>query len=80
MGSQQVQPLQVRMDLGIMAIKEHSTFPRAPELQSHHQCMYLMQDATQGQFFFMKHLTDLNSVFFHLDGVPHTYGLELQLN
>ena len=30
----------VRMDLEVMAVKGNSTFPRAPELQSHHQ----MQD------------------------------------
>ena len=33
----QVLPLQIRVDLQIMAKKEHSTLPRAPELEAHHQ-------------------------------------------
>ena len=36
MGSKQVLPLWVRVDLGIFAMKGYSTFPTATGLESHH--------------------------------------------
>ena len=33
----QALPLQVRMDLEVMTIKEYFTFPKAPGLEAHHQ-------------------------------------------
>ena len=30
-------PLQVRLDMGVKAIKGYSTFPKAPELEPHDQ-------------------------------------------
>ena len=35
MGPEQVQPL--RVDLGVMATKEYSIFPKAPGLKPHYQ-------------------------------------------
>ena len=32
--------LQDKVDLGVMATKEYSTFPRAPELKPHHQMQF----------------------------------------
>ena len=37
MRPQQVLPLWVKVDLGVMAMKEYSTFPKIPGLESHHQ-------------------------------------------
>ena len=37
MEHQKVLPLWVRVDQGVMAIKEYCTFFNAPELQPHHQ-------------------------------------------
>ena len=38
MGPYQVLPLRARMDLGAMAMKEYSTFPKAPALlEPHHE-------------------------------------------
>ena len=37
MGLSQVQLIQVRVDLGVMAKKEYSTLPKAPELELHNQ-------------------------------------------
>ena len=36
MGPQQVLPLQVRVDLGVMAMKGYSALPGAPELEPHY--------------------------------------------
>ena len=36
----QVLPLQVREDLGVMTMKEYSTFPRAPELEPYDQMQF----------------------------------------
>ena len=33
----QIQPLRVRVDLGIMSMKGYSIIPRYPELEPHHQ-------------------------------------------
>ena len=35
-GPYQVLPLQVRVNLGVMAIKEYFIFPKAPGLEPHH--------------------------------------------
>ena len=40
MGPKQVLLLQVRVDLGVMAMKEYSTFPKAAELERHHQVRF----------------------------------------
>ena len=37
MGYNQVQPLQSRMDMGVMAMKENSSFCKAIELEPHYQ-------------------------------------------
>ena len=36
----QVLPLQIRVDLGIMAVNGYSTLSRSPELESHHQMQF----------------------------------------
>ena len=40
MGSKQVLPLQVRVDMGLMTIKGYSTFPRSQDLEPHHQMLF----------------------------------------
>ena len=40
MGPKQVLQLQVRVDLGVMAMKGYSTFPRSPKLEPHHQMQF----------------------------------------
>ena len=42
MGPEQVPPLWVRVDPGVMAMKGHSTFPKAPELKSHRQMGFII--------------------------------------
>ena len=37
---QHMLPLRVRVDLGIMAIKEYSIFSKAPELEPHNQMQF----------------------------------------
>ena len=37
MGSKQVLPLKVRVDLGVMAVNGYSTFPYVPEREPHYQ-------------------------------------------
>ena len=37
MAPQQVLPLQVRVDLRVMAMKGYSTFPKAPGVEPQHQ-------------------------------------------
>ena len=37
MGYYQVLPLWVSVALGLMAVKEYSTFPKPQQLESHHQ-------------------------------------------
>ena len=36
MGLKPELPLQVRKDLGVMAMEEYFTFPKVPELEPHH--------------------------------------------
>ena len=46
-GPYQVLPLRVRVDIGTMAIKEYSTFPKPPALQEpHHQIVKRHQQDT----------------------------------
>ena len=40
MGTEQVQPLQVRVDLGVMTMKEYITVLRSPELDRLHQMQF----------------------------------------
>ena len=40
MGPYQVLPLWVTMYLGVVAMKEYSTFPKAPGLGPHHQMQF----------------------------------------
>ena len=40
MRPQQVLPLKIKVDLGIMAMKGYSTLPRSPELEPHHQMLF----------------------------------------
>ena len=40
MGPQQVLAFQIRVDLGVMEMKEYSTFPKAPELEPDHQMRF----------------------------------------
>ena len=40
MALKQVQPLQVRVDQRVMAMKEYSTFPKAPGLEPHYQMKF----------------------------------------
>ena len=44
MGPKQILPLQVRVSLGVMAMKGYSTLPSYPELKPHHQ-MQFTQDS-----------------------------------
>ena len=37
MGTEQVLPLRISLDLGVMTMKGYSTFPKAPGLEPHHQ-------------------------------------------
>ena len=39
MGPKQVLPLWVKVDLGVMAMKGYSSFPKGPELEPHHQIL-----------------------------------------
>ena len=39
-------PLRVRVDLGVMAMKGYSTFPRALELEPHHQMQFNVMPRT----------------------------------
>ena len=36
MGSSQILPIQVKVNLGVVAIKGYTTIPKAPELKPHH--------------------------------------------
>ena len=40
MGSKQVLTHQVKIDLGVMAMKEYSMFPRSPEAVCHDQMQF----------------------------------------
>ena len=40
MGLKQVLTPQIRVNLGVIAIKGYSTFPRAPEIEPHHQVQF----------------------------------------
>ena len=42
MGLSKIIPLQVRVDLEIMAMKGYSTLPRSPELEPHHQMHFIV--------------------------------------
>ena len=50
MGAYQVLPLQARVDLGVIALKGYSAFPKAPVLlEPHHQIVYChIQDTRWG--------------------------------
>ena len=37
MRAKQILALRVRVDLGVMAMKEYCILPKSPELESHHQ-------------------------------------------
>ena len=42
MGPQQALPIQVRVDLGVIAIKRYSTFFEASRLDLHHQMQFII--------------------------------------
>ena len=46
MGPQLVLPHRVRVDLGVMSMKGYSTFPKAPELEPHHQMGFSIMSRT----------------------------------
>ena len=41
--------VKVRVDLGVIAMKEYSTFPKAPRLEPHHQMVYFYIQDTYGK-------------------------------
>ena len=46
MGPQQVLPIWVKVDLGVMATKRYSTFPKAPGLEPRHQMQFSVVSKT----------------------------------
>ena len=50
MGPPQVLLFRVRVDLGVMAMKVHSIYPRSPELETHHQMKFSVTPDFSGSY------------------------------